>query len=416
MYNYNEVIEKIQNTRRFGEVTGFEVTKSILTQLQNPEKNIPFVHVAGTNGKGSTTSFLCNILQQAGLKVGMFTSPHLVEFEERIRINGECIGKETVTRLGNQLLNEPYALSPTMFDYCVVMAVLYFKEQNCDIVVMETGIGGRYDSTNALGKPLVSVITKIGYDHMAILGNSLAEIAREKAGIIKANVPLVTQQQEQEVQIVLEDVFCEINRKEDFIQVQEQDIQYAKKIKLRTLGKFQFENAATAMLASKIVFKKLKDKGLIDFTKDSMEEMIQKGLEQSEWKGRMEILSENPFLLVDGAHNGHGVHALVDSLKSLYPNEKFHFIMAVMADKDYENMVEEILPLALDFTTVTMDYARALQAKTLASYIEGKGIKTRVMDSVQQVIEPFVEGKVIQGKTIAFGSLYFIGEIESLFG
>ena len=194
-YSYEEVIHIIENTRRFGNLTGFEVSKRMLEQLGNPQSGIPFVHVAGTNGKGSTTAFLCKILEQAGKMVGMFTSPHLITFEERIRINGEYISREDVTRLGNLLLNMQFNVSPTMFDYCLAMAMLYFKEQNCDIVVMETGIGGRYDSTNALGVPEVAVITKIGFDHMAVLGNTLEEIAGEKAGIIKPGCSVVIHDQ-----------------------------------------------------------------------------------------------------------------------------------------------------------------------------------------------------------------------------
>ena len=210
-YNYEEVINIIQNTRRFGKFTGYEVSKRMLEQLGNPQESTPFVHIAGTNGKGSTTAFLCEILKQAGKKVGMFTSPHLVTFEERIRINGIYISKEDVTRIGNQLLEMEFDVPPTMFDYCLCMAVLYFKEQKCDLMVMETGIGGRFDSTNALGTPVVSVITKIGFDHMAILGNTLEEIAYEKAGIIKKGVPVVLQRQDESVCRVIANYVYEVN-------------------------------------------------------------------------------------------------------------------------------------------------------------------------------------------------------------
>ena len=213
-YSYEEVIDIIQNTRRFGNLTGLEVSKRMLEQLGNPQSGIPFVHVAGTNGKGSTTAFLCKILEQTGKKVGMFTSPHLITFEERIRINGVYISKEDVTRLGNQLLEMEFDVSPTMFDYCLAMAVLYFKEQNCDIMVMETGIGGRYDSTNALGVPEIAVITKIGFDHTAILGDTLEEIAGEKAGIIKPGCPVVISEQQSPATDVLRQAFCDVNNLE----------------------------------------------------------------------------------------------------------------------------------------------------------------------------------------------------------
>ena len=214
-YTYNEVIDIIQNTRRFGSLTGYDVSKRMLEQLGNPQSGIPFVHVAGTNGKGSTTAFLCKILEQTGKKVGMFTSPHLITFEERIRINGTYIPKEDVTRLGNLLLELNFDVSPTMFDYCLAMAVLYFKEQQCDIMVMETGIGGRYDSTNALGIPELAIITKIGLDHTAILGDTLEAIAGEKAGIIKKGCSVVVSEQKTAASDVLHQVFCEVNGYED---------------------------------------------------------------------------------------------------------------------------------------------------------------------------------------------------------
>ena len=211
-YNYEQVIHIIENTRRFGNLTGLEVSQKMLEQLGNPQSGIPFVHVAGTNGKGSTTAFLCKILEQTGKKVGMFTSPHLITFEERIRINGSYIPKEDVTRLGNMLLEMEFEVSPTMFDYCLAMAVLYFKEQDCDIMVMETGIGGRYDSTNALGVPEVAVITKIGFDHMGVLGNTLEEIAQEKAGIIKPGSYVVTNEQQPQITDIFMENYKQVNQ------------------------------------------------------------------------------------------------------------------------------------------------------------------------------------------------------------
>lgn len=588
-YNYESVVNTIQNTRRFGTLTGYEVSKRMLEQLGNPQKEIPFVHIAGTNGKGSTTAFLCEILKQAGLKVGMFTSPHLVTFEERIRINGEYIPKEDVTRLGNQLLGMEFDVPPTMFDYCLCMAVLYFQEQNCDLMVMETGIGGRFDSTNALGTPLVSVITKIGFDHMAILGNTLEEIAYEKAGIIKKGVPVVLQKQEETAREVICDYVLQINcesetekkqsnivkdennenakRKDDInrnqntnendtrkanpqnpyfgnendrckylIEVSQPIRDYVSKLPRKMLGNFQIENAATALLTAVCILEervwhtenenrfckeKLENKNknkvvdeengnnnkVINFDSESSfytdnnkilktepikdnlknestkakgyEEQvasangecslclpnvlqslpevylnaIEQGISQAVWKGRMELVNEYPFFMIDGAHNPDGVHALAESLQTLYPKEKFHFIMAVMADKDYETMIEELIPLAIDFVTVTPEYNRALQAKELAECIAKKGIKASYAEKLEDVIVPLLplkdtikekKTKAVNGesqdvmnkindfkmnnckttqetensdrksKTIAFGSLYFIGEIEAL--
>ncbi len=403
-YTYQEVINIIQNTRRFGNLTGYEVSKRMLEQLGNPQSGIPFVHVAGTNGKGSTTAFLCKILEQTGKKVGMFTSPHLITFEERIRINGVYIPKEDVTRLGNQLLETEFDVSPTMFDYCLAMAMLYFKEQKCDIAVIETGIGGRYDSTNALGTPEVAVITKIGFDHMGVLGNTLEEIAGEKAGIIKAGSPLVTQKQEPSVRTVLSENFRQVNGsivdKPLMCMVSSEDCLWVKDIPRKMVGEYQIENAATAMLAARVLG--------VD------EASIRVGISETFWKGRMEIINNSPFFMIDGAHNSHGVLALASSLKELYPGEKFHFIMGVMADKDYKEMIDVLLPLALDFVTVTPESNRALQSKDLAECIQRKGVPARYVDDMEEVIRPLLEPGTCEYKTIAFGSLYFIGAIEAM--
>ena len=440
-YTYNEVINIIENTRRFGNFTGYEVSKRMLEQLGNPQSGIPFVHVAGTNGKGSTTAFLCKILEQTGIKVGMFTSPHLITFEERIRINGEYISKEDVTRLGNLLLDTEFDLPPTMFVYCLAMAVLYFKEQNCDIMVMETGIGGRYDSTNALGIPEIAVITKIGFDHIAILGDTLEKIAGEKAGIIKQGSPVITNVQEESVKQVLYQEYEKV-KGAGFYEVSQADLKFAENIPMKMPLGYQIENAATAALAARVLLDRWGRKGMFDeqiFKSNGLEKseiidaFIRKGISETFWKGRMEIVNEEPFFMIDGAHNSHGVCALAKSLQELYPNEKFHFIMGVMADKDYEEMIDVLLPLAMDFVTVTPESSRALQSKDLAECIQKKGVKARYVENMEEVIRPLLpQGEngttivskggeethvflsYVQEKTIAFGSLYFIGAIEDM--
>ena len=427
-YNYEEVIHIIENTRRFGNFTGFEVSKRMLEQLGNPQCGIPFVHVAGTNGKGSTTAFLCKILEQTEKKVGMFTSPHLITFEERIRINGHYIPKEDVTRLGNWLLEREFEVPPTMFDYCLAMAVLYFKEQACDIVVMETGIGGRYDSTNALGVPEVAVITKIGYDHMAVLGDTLEEIAGEKAGIMKPASPVVVHNQESSVIDVFQKE-AELVGASGMYVTSEEDYAYVSKIPMKMVGAYQIENAATAAVAARVLFKKWENQKKITASGEQQQDYIKRGISETFWKGRMEILNEHPFFMIDGAHNSHGVCALKRSLEELYPNEKFHFIMGVMSDKDYEEMIDALLPLAIDFVTVTPESSRALQSEDLAACINRKGVPARYVENMESAIMPLLPigatkasskeelsmgSANMKEKTIAFGSLYFIGAIEAM--
>lgn len=397
MYNYQEVIDKIENSRRFGNLPGVEVTKRMLATLGNPQDGLAFIHVAGTNGKGSTCAFLTNILAKAGLKCGCFTSPHLIYFEERITVDQQMIPKEVVTRLGNELLSIDFGVTPTMFDYCLVMAVLYFKECGCNVAVMETGLGGRLDSTNALGNPMVAVITRIGYDHMAILGNTLTEIASEKAGILKENVPAIFAPQEEEALAVL--------RKHPGTLVSSEDMEKVAFMKPGLMGEYQLENGAAAMLAAQKFLSR------IGFDEERADAAIEAGIHTAIWKGRMEILSREPYLMVDGAHNSNGIHALKTSLMKLYPDEKFHFVMGVMADKDYEKMIEELLSLAIDFVTVTPESSRALQAESLAEKIRSQGIPARSMASVADVLTLPRVGE----KTIALGSLYFIGELEAIY-
>ena len=397
MYNYQEVIDKIENSRRFGNLPGVEVTKRMLATLGNPQEGLAFIHVAGTNGKGSTCAFLTNILTKAGLKCGCFTSPHLIHFEERITVDQKMIPKDAVTRLGNELLSIDFGVTPTMFDYCLVMAVLYFKECGCDVAVMETGLGGRLDSTNALGNPNVAVITRIGYDHMAILGNTLTKIASEKAGILKENVPAIFAPQEEEALAVL--------RKHPGTLVSSEDMEKVAFMKPGLMGAYQLENGAAAMLAAQ------KFLSQIGFDEERADAAIEAGIHTAIWKGRMEVLSEEPYLMVDGAHNSNGIHALKTSLMKLYPDEKFHFVMGVMADKDYEKMIEELLPLAIDFVTVTPESSRALQAESLAEKIRSQEIPARSIASVADVLTLPRVGE----KTIALGSLYFIGELEAIY-
>lgn len=400
-YTYEQVIDKIQSAKRFGNYPGAVVTKVMLDCLGNPQEGLPFIHVAGTNGKGSTCAFLSSIFQKAGKKVGTFTSPHLIDFRERITVNGEMISKESVERIGNQLLATNFMLPATMFDYCTVMALVYFKEQGCDLAIIETGLGGRLDSTNAIGVPEAAVITKIGYDHTEILGEKLYEIASEKAGILKAGTHFaVSQMQEKDAEAVIQSFAKEIY----FKKVTTEEMDKYKGLSLKMKGAYQLENATTAaMVAKELLYRE-------GMAEAQIQKFVAEGLESATWMGRMQLVSEIPFLMVDGAHNSNGVHALVESLKNLYPEEKFHFVMGVMADKDYEKMIEEVYPIALDFKTVAPASERSLKAEELAQVIRQQGMQAESCDSIDAVLETLPTTK---GKTIAFGSLYFIGDLLS---
>lgn len=439
---YVEVVDKIENIRRFGTLAGVDVSAQMLETFDNPQKGMRLVHIAGTNGKGSVSAFLCEILREAGRKVGVFTSPHLVDFRERICVNGEKIPKERVKEIGEMLLSMDFGVSPSMFDYCLLMALLYFKEQQCDVVILETGLGGRLDSTNAVGIPEITVITKIGYDHMAILGDTLEEIASEKAGIIKQGTTLILESQEKEVLPVFYDAAKKVQVQKvrlvnprEFLDCRyengEQIFSYGgyEDLRMQMLGVHQYENAAAAIAAAEELLQKgeflCTDGKLSNMSQNGngigssdvrmcrLERCVRTGIARTHWMGRMEILRREPFLMVDGAHNSNGVLALKNSLMSLFPGEKFHFIMGVMADKDYERMVEELLPLSIDFKTITVESERALHAEALAEYICKRNVPAECVTDLQECLA--VENADVTGKTVALGSLYFVGEIEAIF-
>lgn len=397
--DYRQILNKIENTRRFGNEPGVTVTEQVIRILKEKGKlkaDIPFIHVAGTNGKGSVCAFLTSILMENCYKVGTFVSPHLIDFEERIMVSGQMISKDDVTRLGNYLIDIDFGIGLTMFDYCLAMALLYFEEQECGCMVIETGLGGRLDSTNAIGVPVAEVIAKIGYDHMSILGNDIAGIAAEKAGIIKPQTTVIVEKQKPRAMEVIENAAKKQHA--NVIHVGDADIERCSHYDLKLHGKYQWENAAAAELTAKYL--------LTGIT--GGQTRIRKGLERATWPGRMELLSTKPFLMVDGAHNSNGVEALKESLVQMYPGEKFRFFMGVMADKDYDVMVREILPLATEFFTVTPESSRALQASNLAEFVRNEGVKATELSDESQIAEHLSHDT----KNIAFGSLYFIGELK----
>lgn len=428
---YEQVVETIENIRRFGRYSGVEVMTEMLKSLGDPQKGMRLIHIAGTNGKGSVSAFLCEILREAGLCVGVFTSPHLIDFRERICVNGRMIAREAVERLGKELLARQFLKEPSMFDVCLAMALLYFKEQQCDVVILETGLGGSLDATNAVGVPEVSVITKIGYDHMEILGNTLEEIAAQKAGIIKKGTVVVLESQTPGVLAVLLAWVeragaraCHVIAPEEFLQQCYQDgvqsFVYGDhgKLQMRMLGLHQYENAAAAAVAAEQFLKNGKFSERIETQRTGEDKnsrikaFIRNGIFKTRWQGRMELLRSEPFFMVDGAHNSSGVQALSESLAYLFPGERFHFMMGVMADKDYESMVELLLPLAAEFTTVRVQTARSLDAESLAAFIRTRGIPAVSAANLAAGME---RAACAAHKTVAVGSLYFIGEIEAIF-
>ncbi len=410
------VIRTIEHKRRFGRLPGIKLSETLLAAVGNPQKGAAFIHIAGTNGKGSTAAFLREICTRAGIRTGLFTSPHLIDFTERIQVDKHQIPLSDSARLGRRLLALPKEFGASMFDYCLAIALLYFKEQNCGLVILETGLGGRLDSTNVIEAPLVSVITRIGYDHTDLLGETLGKIAAEKAGILKRGTRAVLGGQTAEAMEVLKERLHELSIpyrcvETDRITSVPGGFCYPgeEPYQMQMLGVHQRENAMTAVLAAR----QLQELGY-----SITEEDLHGGIADTVWAGRMELLSEQPFLMIDGAHNTDGTRALKQSLMTLYPGEKFHFVIGVLADKDYDEMLEEMLPLADKVTAVTPESDRALKAEHLLDYMNARKIRAEQKENWREVFAPFLSGlgsENSQEKTVAFGSLYFIGEIRKFF-
>ncbi len=405
------------NKHRFGKASGCEVTSEMMERLHHPEEKLRVIHIAGTNGKGSTAAFVSSILRAAGFCVGTFTSPHLVDFCERITVDGKWIERENAARLGEYLLDLEMDLEPTMFDYCLAMAILYFGERNVDFVVLETGLGGAKDSTNGLSiVPEVSIFTSIGLDHTEILGDSLPQIALEKAGILKAGSHAIISHMEEEAASVIRNRCRELNvpytdlsNGFDALEtggwLSPESLAEIRSEKLGLSGKYQTYNAMAA-LAGCLVLRK---HGI-----EILDDAIKMGLSNAKWAGRMQVLSEKPYFLVDGAHNPEGVKALADSLVGIFPGEKFLLLAGVLADKDYESMMERMLPLADSVYTVTVESKRTLQGEELAKWFKEQGHAAKAYQSLQTaIIDAREEALEKDLRIVAFGSLYFVGEILS---
>lgn len=423
--DYSGAMRYIHGMQKFGSKPGLDRIRKLLDCMMNPQKKLKFIHVGGTNGKGSTVSFISNILIEAGYKVGIFISPSIHRFSERIRINHCEISEPDIARIAEniKIITETMVYNgfehPTEFEVVTAMAFQYFYEQNCDIVVLEVGLGGRVDSTNIIDMSEVSVITTINYDHMEVLGDTLLKIAYEKAGIIKQNGTVVIYQQEQAVERVFEETCKEqgaLLHKVDFSTLiphvsdarkQEFDFDEYKSLDISLLGVHQMNNASVAIKTIDI----LRSKGY-KITDDN----LRKGLEKTKWPGRLEIVNKQPCFLIDGAHNIEGAKTLADNLSTLFPGKKITFIVGVLADKDYKSMIENVIHIAERFITVTPKSIRALSAQDLELYL--KAYRTDVINSgdVEAAIsEAF---RLVSNNDIicAFGSLYYIGEVREYFG
>lgn len=415
MMTYSEAMEYIHAVGWRGSKPGLERTETLLAKLGDPQKKLKFVHVAGTNGKGSTSACIASCLRAAGYKTGLYTSPYINRFNERMQIDGVPIPDEALCALTERVrpFAEAMADKPTEFELITALALLWFAEANCDIVVLEVGLGGALDSTNVIDCPEVAVITAIDFDHTAVLGNTLSEIASAKAGIIKEGGTVVSYGRNPEADAVIAAVAAEkhaelvtpdwgslrVTALEPDCTVM--DFDGLTDLHLPLLASYQPYNAAVAITALRC----LRAKGW-----HITMHHIRKGIETVQWQGRFELLRKEPPFLLDGSHNPQGIRATAESLALRYPDRKFTFLMGVMADKDVPAMIEAVAPLAQRFVTVTPDNPRAMPAEDLAALI---GSMTRLPVTACASIPVGVAAALEGGDAVcALGSLYFSGDVR----
>lgn len=418
---YEEARAFIDDTSKYGYILGLDTVTELLSRLGNPQDDLKFVHIAGTNGKGSILAYVSTILKEAGYKVGRYISPTIFEYRERIQVNEAYIPEEAVARLAERIYQAGQAMlaeglaHPTAFEVETALAFLYFKETDCDIVVLETGMGGLTDATNVVKTTLVSAFASISMDHMGFLGDTLEEIAGIKAGIIKTDTTVISTAQTARVRKVLEEA-CLENRasyrevqKEDLkdkkISFEDQSFTYKDRTNLRPgiLGSCQLENAAAALE----VIDALGELGY-----PVTEEALRRGLEQTEWAGRFTVIEEDPLFLVDGAHNRDAADRLLETLKLYVPEKRKIFIIGVLGDKEYDYMMSRLAPEAERIVTVmTPDNQRALPAEELAEAVRKYNPNVEAAENIPEAVKKAKGYAGGDGMVLAFGSLSYLGDL-----
>ena len=423
---YEEAMKYITEVGNFGSNYGLERTYKLLEYLGNPEKDLKFIHIAGTNGKGSTTSMITEILMGAGYKVGMYTSPFIEEFEERIQINRDNIPKEKLASLMDEVkfavdkvIEDGYN-HPTEFEIITVLMLLYFKKENIDFGVIEVGLGGTLDSTNVI-TPVLQVITSISFDHTNLLGNTLEEIAGEKAGIIKSGVPTVIYPQKEEALRVIENKCSEVNSKLyisrydkfKFERIVNEDRPYQLlkyndevDILLPLLGEHQITNLSVAIEVINIL-------NSINITNISLNSII-KSIKKVTWKGRLEVLSKSPYIVIDGAHNIQGIEMLSKNIEKYFKYENLYLILGILADKDVEEMVKVIAPMAKKIYAVTPNSIRAELSQDLKNEILKYNENCEAYDDYKVAYLTAINDAGENDLILASGSLYMIGDMRKI--
>lgn len=416
-----EALSFIHGTHKFGSKLGLENTKVLLEKIGNPQNRLRFIHIAGTNGKGSTASYIHSILKESGWTVGIYTSPYLERFEERIRIGNRLISEEAmeegvalIREKIQEMLEEGYS-HPTEFEVVTALAFWYYEREKVDMVVLEVGLGGRFDSTNVVDNTVLSIITSISFDHVDILGDTLSKIAYEKAGIIKERVPVLSYFQEEEVIDVLESVAKDKKAEISFLDrtnlcIKEKTPEKTTFLwKERTyqtplLGEHQVYNAILAIEA-------IHRLNQLNITQVD-ELTIQKGIFHTKWPGRLEILSKSPLFLIDGAHNEQGAQSLVSAVKEYFPNKEVILMVGMLADKDVKALQKIYSQFADAIYVCQPDNPRALSKETLYQQTKGQAKRVYLTAGNKEAVEEALKRESKESVFILTGSLYLIGDMR----
>ena len=416
--NAQEAINYIHSFFWKGSIPGLERTQELLRRMGNPEKKLKFVHIAGTNGKGSTAAMTASILQKAGYRVGLYTSPYIYRFNERIQVNGEQIDDEDVANVTEYVKQFAEAMEekPTEFELVTAIGFEYFARQGCDIVVLEVGMGGALDSTNVIDTPEVAVITNIGLDHTDYLGDTVEKIAETKAGIFKNNGHAVIYRGAPSVEEVFETICAQRNvklKKADFdslvlrshsLEGQVFDCGGRKELFLPLLGDHQLHNASVVLSIADT---------LIEKGWTISEAHIRDGIRDVSWPGRFDIVGRDPLFIIDGGHNPQCIDALVKNIRDYLTNRKIIALTGVLADKDYGEMYKPMMPYIREFVCITPPNPRKLEATELAEHLCRVGATATPCDTIAAGVKLAIQKAGKDGVVLCFGSLYTIGDIKN---
>ena len=413
----NEAIEYIHSVCWKGSIPGLGRTQELLAKMGNPEKKLKFVHIAGTNGKGSTAAMTASILRQAGYRTGLYTSPYIYRFHERMQVDGVEISDEELAAVTEYVkpLAQSMEVSPTEFELVCCIAFEYFLRKNCDIVVLEVGMGGAFDATNVIEAPEVAVITNIGLDHTEVLGDTVEKIAETKSGIFKDGGRAVVYRSTPSVEQVYETICTQRNvslKKANFEGLElvsrglEGQIFHCgdrKELFLPLLGDHQLHNAAVVLGIAD---------SLIEGGWKISEENIREGLRQTRWPGRFDIMRRDPLFIIDGGHNPQCIEALVTNIRDYLTGKRLIVLTGVLADKDYADMYKPVMDYAEQFVCITPPNPRKLDAALLAQYLQEAGAKATACENIPAGVAKAMELAGSDGVVLCFGSLYSIGSIR----